>query len=207
MRHLPPALLPVSIGLLGVLLAGCASPPASLAGEAGLVEAWFDAASLNALAAHGECTHVRFFNARRAASDTRGTVIMIAVRANGSPIYDGNGLKYRMHDRVSSGATPMVLLSEAEAKARIKFVADAGEKKYAANFKKEDIALLLGAAGCNGIRLVPERLTTGYWTLRLHPAKLAGTGGTINPAPPPLLASEPCPNYCGANPAYYIHLP
>lgn len=200
-------LLPLAFGLASALIVGCASPPASLAGESGLVEAWFDASSLNSLTAHGECTHVRFYNARRTASDTRGTVIMIAARANGSPIYDGNGLKYRMHDRVSSGGTPMVLLSVAEAKARIKFVSDAGEKKYAANFKKEDIAMLLGSAGCNGVRLVPERLTTGFWTLRMHPAKLSGTGGTINPAPPPLLASEPCPNYCGADPAYYIHLP
>jgi len=201
------ALLPLSIGLLSLHLTGCSRPPASAAGESGLVEAWFDATSLNSIMSHAQCTHVRMYNARRAASDTKGTVIMIAVRADGSPIYNGNSLKYRMHDRFSSGTTPMVLLTEAGAKARIKHVADAGEKKYAANFKKQDIASLLGSAGCNGIRLVPELLTSGYWTLRMHPAKLSGTGGTINPAPPPLLANEPCPMYCGGNPAYYIHLP
>ena len=43
--------------------------------------------------------------------------------------------------------------------------------------------------------------------MRMHPASLAGTSGSIIPAPSSVMCTEPCPNYCGSYPAYYINLP
>ncbi|MBK8498734.1 MAG: hypothetical protein IPL52_07945 [Flavobacteriales bacterium] len=198
--------MPLLAGACAVLLsASCTAPPKSLAGESGFVEAYFDASALNSLMADASCTHVRFYNARRVASDTKGTCIAIAVKSTGEPIYNGTSLKYRMHDRITSATTPMTLLTVQEAKDRINFVKNAGEKSYAANFKKADIQGMLAAAGCTGIKLTPERQTSGYYTMRMHPASFSGTSGQANPAPPAIITTEPCPNYCGDVPTYYIH--
>jgi hypothetical protein len=193
--------------MLGLVLSiwSCTNPPQSLAGEAGFVDAYFDAASLNSLLSDANCTHLRFYNARRVQSDTKGTAIAIGVKASGEPIYDGSTIKYRMYDRLASGTTPLTLLTKAEAVTRIGYVKSASEKSYAANFSKTDIVGLISAAGCNGIRLIPERSGTG-WSMRMHPVKLSGSTININPAPPSVICGEPCPTYCGGTPAYYIHL-
>lgn len=201
------SLLAAALIGIGLLTNSCTNPPQSLAGEGGFVEAYFDEASMMSLMAETGCTHVRFYNARRVASDTKGTAIAIAVSgsATGPPIYNGSSLKYRMQDKITSATTPMVLLTAEQARARIAHI-PASEKKFAAEFKKADIEFLLAAAGCTAIRVSPERLPNGYWTMRMYPAKLSGTNGSVNPAPPSMLDGEPCPNYCGDVPAHYLHL-
>ena len=208
MNHSCRPLLAVALLCMSLLTNSCSNKPQSLAGEAGFVEAYFDAASLNSLLSGAGCTHIRFYNARRLASDTKGTAIAIAVSgsATGAPIYNGTTLKYRMHDRFTSGTTPMVQLTKAEAQVRIGYVKTAGEKSYAASFKKADIQYFLAAAGCTGVRLVPERTTNGDYTMRMHPASISGSGGMPNPAPPSMLCGEPCPSVCGDIAANYIHL-
>jgi hypothetical protein len=196
----------VLIGI-GLLTSSCTNPPQSLAGEGGFVEAYFDKATMTSLMSGPNCTHVRFYNARRLANDTKGTAIAIAVSvsATGAPIYNGSSLKYRMHDKITSATTPMSLLTDNLARTQIGYIPST-EKKIAAEFKKADIEFLLAAAGCTAIRVAPERLPSGYWTMRLHPAKLTGTTGSVNPTPPSLLDTEPCPTYCGTLPSNYIHL-
>ncbi len=206
MRTSYPFLLPAALLSIGLLTNSCSKPPQSLAGPAGFVEAYFDASSMNSLMAGA--THVRFYNARRLANDTKGTAIAIGVTGlvTGAPIYNGTSLKYKMHDRFTSGTTPMIQLTKAEAQTRIGYVKNAGEKSYAVSFKKEDIVNLLEASGCTGVRVIPERLTNGDWTMRMHPASISGTGGSPNPAPPSLLRPDPCPSLCGDVPANFIHL-
>lgn len=197
--------LAVPLGIM-LLSQGCSDPPKSVAGDAGFVDAYIDNATLNSLMSHGECAYVRFYDVRRTATDTYGTVVAIATKSTGEPLYNGSTLKYRMFDVLTGGVTIMRNWTTAEAQARIRYVKDAGEKSYAVNFKKTDLQVFTSAAGCSGIKLVPERGTGTDWTMRAHPVKLVGTTGTVNPAPTSIVG-EPCPSFCGSFPSYYIHLP
>lgn len=198
--------LAVPLGIL-LLSQGCADPPRSSAGPSGFVDAYFDASTLNTILAGASCTGVRFYNARRLSSDTKGTAIAIGIKSTGEEIYNGTTIKYKMFDAIGGGIARAVDLTRVQAVDKINFVKAAGEKSYAANFSKSQIESMLLAAGCNGIRLIPELSTGGNWSMRMHPVKIAGSGATVNPAPPSAICGEPCPSFCGSFPSYYIHLP
>lgn len=151
------------------------------------------------------CAKLRFYNARRDANDTKGTGIAIAVKSTGAEIYNGTTLKYRMYERINSASTIVTQLTRAEAVTRIGYVKSANEKSYGVDFTKNQVQAMLGSAGCNGIRLVPERLATGMYTMRMQPANINNGSFTQLPAPPSVLCTEPCPTFCGAPPSTYIN--
>jgi len=185
-------LMPLGIALLN---SGCTNPPKSLAGEAGFVDGYLDAAKLNGLMADPSCAYIRFYNARRTSGDTQGTVIAIATKDSGEEIYNGTTLKYKMYDRISKGTTLVVDLTRDEAITHIGYVKAANEMSYSAKFKRTEVSDMITAAGCNGVKLTPERLAT--YSMRMAPVKLAGSSGTVNPAPPSVVCTEPCPSFCG----------
>jgi hypothetical protein len=191
---------------IALFATACAAPPRGIAGDAGFVDAFFDAATLSYLMNDPNCAGLRFYNARRTASDTKGTVIAIAVRANGTEIFNGTTHKYRMYDRISGSTTSTGELTLADAKTRIGYVKAAGEKYYATNWTRSAITTYLTSAGCNGLRLRSKQADAN-WSMEMHPVKLASGAATVNPAPPGSLCTEPCPTYCGTLSSNYIHLP
>lgn len=196
--------LPAAVLCLSLLPLSCSNAPQSMAGASGFVDAYFDAATLNSLLSDPGCVTLRFYNARRTASDTKGTAIAIGVRADGTEIYDGVTLKYRMYDRISGSNTTTLQWTMAEAKTRIGFVKAAGERCYATNWARSSITSFLSSAGCNGVRLRPKQVGAN-WSMEMHPVKLAANAATVLPAPLPGLCTEPCPTYCGTLRSRYIH--
>lgn len=163
-------------------------------GEAGFTIAYFSSADLNAALRDTECVGVRFYNARRSATDTKGSVIMIGVKAYGSEL--DHSSTYKLYDRLNSGMVATISLAKEEAR-RCCLYLPASQKRYCAEFSSTEIGSILTVVGCGGIQLTPKKTTTGYWSMEMAPVKFSGTTGTVLTAVPPAFCSHPCPDRCG----------
>lgn len=186
----------ITFGVLALVLS--CTPPHSSAGEAGFSTAYFDAATLNNVMAHAECVKVRIYDARRNASDTKGTAMVVGVRSDGTEIYnDVTGPKYRLSDALSGTIVVVRLLTRTAARTACTYVKDAGEKSYCADFTKAEVQAVLATATCNGIKVVPVGMGGGVYTLKISAVKIASSVATDIAPPVFKQCSEPCPSFCG----------
>jgi hypothetical protein len=176
-------------------LASCTTRTDQQVGKgAGFSYAYFGATDLHRAMRDPACAGVRFYNARRSASDTRGTVIMIGVRTDKSEL---DSLSYRMYDQVKYSMVTTFSLSRTEAR-RCCFYMPPTQAYYCSEFTKDEIVRMLSVTDCGGILLDPVKLATGNWSMKMSPVKFSNSGGSVLPAVSPKIDLEPCPNACGA---------
>lgn len=193
-KHLRNILAWATIGA-SILLGSCSSNSAIKGtGEAGFSLAYFSTTDLNAVLRDTECVRVRFYNARRTASDTKGSVIMIGVRADTTEL--NRSSTYKLYDRLTSGMVATISLAKEDAR-RCCLYLPASQKRYCAEFSREEVTRILTAAGCGGIQLVPKKTPRGFLSMEMAPVKFSGTTATVLTSVPPILCMSPCPDICG----------
>lgn len=191
--------------LFGMLfLTGCSDDPEpSLHGEQGFKEAVFDEKTLNFYMK--DAPGLRFYNARRDRNDLEGSALVIGMAKDSTDNYGEPGPHYRLSDNVVGNIVTYYVCNETRALQSVKWVQEADDASYAANFGTERVAALLELKDCNGVRMSPERTKDGkHWSMRMTAVEIAD--GDVRDLGESLFCDEPCPTLCGTEPRYYLNM-
>ncbi|MBK7384506.1 MAG: hypothetical protein IPI81_14425 [Flavobacteriales bacterium] len=194
-----------------LLIAGCGYDPSEhgTAGEPGFREAFFDSDLLEDLMDDKKCVVIRFYSIRRSADDVSGSAMAMSSDLSGEDRYSWwFGPWYKAYEELRGDGADFRNLKVGDAEEATRFMRDAGYTPIAANFKKEEIRTVLALKSCNGVQLLPELTPDGrLWTMRLIPVEIKdGTATRVGDREDELVATEPCPTFCGGRPEYYVNM-
>ena len=194
-----------------LLIAGCGYEPTEhgTAGEPGFREAFFDADLLEDLMDNKKCAVIRFYSIRRSADDEGGSVMAMSADLKGEDCYSWwFGPWYKAYDKLRGDGADFRSLTVGDAEEATRFMRDAGYTPYAVNFDKKDVRRVLEVASCYGVQLLPELTPDGrLWTMRLIPVEIKdGVATRVGDSEDELVATEPCPTFCGGRPEYYVNM-
>ncbi|MCB9170895.1 MAG: hypothetical protein H6594_11145 [Flavobacteriales bacterium] len=171
--------------------------------DPGFVEAIFDATSLSDLLHGTERAGVRFYNVMASASSEQGTVMAIAIDAEGNEVAGDLEKPYVIDMGMVKGRPTVAHLSANEAHDACARMEAMEHPSYSTSFSRAEIEALLAVNGCQALHITPDMCANGN-TMRLTAATIEqdrvvdlGEGeGFIK------LCGDPCPTVCGPTVRY-----
>jgi|GEM_PF-2270234 len=177
-------------------------------GQPGMKEAVFDTDDIQKVIERDSNTYaLRFYAARKFKKDVDGTAIMIGTDEAGKDLYVKDTNPYVISLGVISDGAETRDLTEDQALQNLRWIKQVNDSMFAANFSLDEIKTLLEYEGSNGIQLVskgPDE--SGYYTMTAYAVKIADGKATVFSDAPSYTCAEPCPNFCGGDPRYYLNM-
>lgn len=166
---------------------------------AGFEDAYFSRSGLQGMLSHPEATGIRFYNVKINSTDTQGTVMAIAVRADDSEIDGGaTSRRYVRSDGYSGSGIRSTDLSCADAEAHCANMTASGLTSFSSTFTRAEIQALTAAHMANTLRVTPGEVS-GNGAMMLESVSVIrgvvtdlGSGAGFD-----LLDGDPCPIACG----------
>lgn len=165
--------------------------------------AYFDEASVNTLGQLAGSVGARFYYAANAPGDKRA--IAAPIDAEGMHIPEEGVTKFRLYKSLDGTRTELELLDEPTAEKRVKQSMYDERPAWSIDCPKEKLNGLTGVAGSNGIGLAVLRMADGSNTFQLVPVEIANGHASMVGSYSDMVTAEPCPNFCGEPPTYYLH--
>lgn len=179
-----------------------------LAPDPGLVSALLSKATVEGLVAMEEQWGLRVYNACRASSDDKGTVVAVAVNKEDGE-EDGSGKSpYLRYQRIEDGRVVEEALDRDHAKEAVTWVRARKMPLYCAEFAKERLKELLDVGGMEAVLFRPVLIYGGgepRLTMTASAVKIVA-GAPVDLTDVVLIDTDPCPVVCGDMSSYLVDM-
>lgn len=205
-----PSAVQLTLHISGALvlwsLASCRSDyGATGATDPGFTEAYFDEEDLSELVKSDKATRFHFYNVMK--EEGGGSVVAMGADDKDQEVYSFlTGPWYRCFMELEVAGADCNKLIQDDASRMVENVRRSGLTTYCAIFSKAEVMGLFKVDDCNAVRVKPERTADSrYWTMRIAPVNIADGRITELGATHERACTQPCPTYCGADPANFLH--
>lgn len=166
--------------------------------------AYFDREQVEGLLASPDAWGVRFYRADESGHET---VVAVAIKEDLQHSPDEAGeLWFRMYKDLSGSTTAMAMLKEDEALDVVRAASTPAQPTWSVDVIADVLRKELAVPDANAIGLVERATTDEAWTFEFIPVKLVSGHATITGTfVERLVGAAPCPRFCGADAAYYLH--
>lgn len=196
------ALAVVAVG--SILYTMLNAPGTGPGDDLGFREAYFGKDDLLAVTKDGSVVEIHLYNVLN--TDGTGTVVVMGADAAHKEVYDASSnpaILYRCYEGLDRDRVVCTTLDESSALQYVTNARRAGHFTCAATFTTTSVMDLFKGS-CNGVRVKPERTSTGSFpTMGVDAVQIAnGTATTLTGS---VDCTDPRPTFCGSPPTNYLN--
>ncbi len=162
----------------------------------------FDKDDVQRLLREPDASGARFYLAK----NNGMTVVAGPIKRDLSHCPETHNTVFQSFVKLSGVEAEVDMLKEAEAERDVKNSGTANKPTWSMDATKDELDDLLAVSGANAIGVVERRTTTGGWSFDLVAVRISNSIGKVVGTLEDQRTGAPCPLFCGADPALYLHL-
>lgn len=186
----------------GILYSLLRTPTPPVECETPKLLAVFDKDDVQRLLREPDASGARFYLAK----NNEMTVVAGPIRSDLSHCPETHNTVFQSFVKLSGVEAEVDMLKGSDAERDVKNSGTANKPTWSMDAAKDELNDLLAISGANAIGIVERQTTTGEWSFDLVAVMINNSIGKVVGTLEDQRTGTPCPQFCGADAALYLHL-